>query len=52
MTTTDGWLHDKGGSNLMLFGEAAAAVVAAALFAVLVVATRRTRLAQAAAPQA
>jgi MFS family permease len=40
MTTTDGWLHDKGGSNLMLYGEAAAGVVAVAAFAVLVRATR------------
>jgi MFS family permease len=41
MTTTDGWLHDRGGSNLMLYGEAAAGVAAVAVFVVLAAFTRR-----------
>jgi len=36
MTQGDGWLHDKGGANWMLYGEAAAGVLAVLFFGGLV----------------
>ena len=36
MTQGDGWLHDRGGANLMLYGEAACGVVAVLFFGVIV----------------
>ena len=36
MTRGDGWFHDRGGANLMLYGEAACGVVAVLFFAGLV----------------
>ncbi len=43
MATADGWFHDKGGSNLMFFGESALSVAAAVFFGLIVLATRRWR---------
>lgn len=43
MTSVDGWLHDKGGSGLMLYGEAGAAFAAVGLFAVVLAASRTAR---------
>jgi MFS family permease len=36
MTQGDGWLHDRGGANLMLYGEAACGVLAVLVFGGLV----------------
>lgn len=40
MTEFDGWLHDKGGTMAMLYGELALPAVAIAAFALFVIATR------------
>lgn len=43
MPIVDGNLHDKGGSNLMFFGEAGLSVAAALLFGLVLLITRRWR---------
>jgi hypothetical protein len=47
MTKFDGWLHDKGGTMAMLYGELALPVVTIAAFALFVMATRSRRAAAA-----
>jgi MFS family permease len=43
MTTFDGWMHDRGGSTLMLYGELAAPAAAIAGFALFAYVTRPRR---------
>jgi MFS family permease len=45
MSTFDGWMHDKYGTDAMLFGELAAPAVAIVAFAVFALATRPRRTA-------
>ena len=40
MTSFDGWVHDKFGTDAMLYGELALPALTIAAFAVFVVATR------------
>ena len=49
MTSFDGWVHDRFGTNTMLYGELALPAVTIAAFALLVVATRPAAAAQRAA---